>query len=101
MHKDLNRILCAALINEGFRERLLQDPATTIAVGYEGFSFSLTQDEQRLVNGIRTYSLEDFAAQVAGWLNPRTLNYQVMEEKSFLIPIELPQASTQLLDVTR
>ena len=96
MHKDLNRILCAALIHEGFRARLLQNPATTIAAGYEGFSFSLTQEEQRLVNGIQTTSLEDFAAQVYTGMHPKRLG--ILVNMPARVPSEpLPMVGFQYL----
>jgi len=76
-HKDLNQILCAALINEGFREKLLNDPAATITAGYQGFTFSISQEEQRIVDGIRAASLEDFAAQVYAGMHPKRLGILV------------------------
>ncbi len=77
LHKDLNQILCAALINENFREKLLGDPLATIATGYEGFSFSLSLEEQQMINSIQANNLEDFAAQVYAGLHPKRLGIMV------------------------
>jgi hypothetical protein len=76
-HKDLNRILCAAMVNEGFREQLLRNPVATIATGYEGFTFSLSNEEQRIVSGIQADNLEDFAAQVYAGLHPKRIGILV------------------------
>ena len=67
-HKALNQLLCAAIVNERFRETLLRDPAQAIASGYFDHSFSLTPEEQNLVVDIRARRLEDFAAQVHSWI---------------------------------
>lgn len=68
-HKGLNQLLCAALVNERFREMLLHHPARAITMGYGDQSFSLTPEERDLVIGIHARQLEDFAAQVYGWIS--------------------------------
>ena len=68
-HKGLNQLLCAAVVNERFREVLLHHPARAIAMGYCDQSFSLTAEERDLVLGIHARQLEDFAAQVYGWIS--------------------------------
>ena len=60
----LNQLLCAAVVNNRFRETLLRDPAQAIATGYLEHNFSLTPEERDLVIDIKAHRFEDFAAQV-------------------------------------
>ncbi len=68
-HKGLNQLLCAATVNNGFRETLLHNPAQAIATGYFDHTFSLTPEERDLVISIQAQKLEDFAAQVYRWIS--------------------------------
>jgi hypothetical protein len=68
-HKDLNQLLCAAVVNDRFRETLLRDPAQAIASGFMGHNFFLTSEERDLVIGIQAQQLEDLAAQVYHWIS--------------------------------
>ena len=68
-HMGLNQLLCAALVNNGFRETLLRNPAQAIATGYLDHSFALTPEERDLVIDIKAQRFEDFAAQVHIWLS--------------------------------
>jgi hypothetical protein len=68
-HKGLNQLLCAATVNNGFRETLLHNPAQAIATGYFDHTFSLTPEERDLVISIQAQKLEDFAAQVYHWIS--------------------------------
>jgi hypothetical protein len=63
-YKGLNQLLCAAVINNTFRESLLRNPAQALAKGYLGQSFALSAEERDLVIKIQAQKLEDFAAQV-------------------------------------
>ena len=63
-HEGLNQLICAAVVNNGFRETLLQNPAKALATGYFGHNFSLTSEEWDLVVDIQAQRFEDFAAQV-------------------------------------
>jgi hypothetical protein len=74
-HKGLNQLLCAAVVNDRFRETLLRNPAQAVAVGYFGQSFSLTPEEHDLVVGIQAKKLEDFAAVVQGWISGTATGY--------------------------
>jgi len=67
-HKSLNQLLCAATVNGRFRETLLHNPAKALASGYCDHTFALTPEERELVLSIQAYRLEDFAAQIYGWL---------------------------------
>jgi hypothetical protein len=52
------------VINKGFRELLLSNPAQALAQGYYGESFRLDPDQKALVLSIRAESLSDFALQL-------------------------------------
>jgi hypothetical protein len=71
-HKGLNQLLCAATVNNRFRETLLHNPAQAIATGYFDHTFSLTPEERDLVVNIQAQKLEDFAAQVYRWISGYT-----------------------------
>jgi hypothetical protein len=64
-NQELSRILSAAVVNSNFRLMLLKDPASAIAYGYSGESFSLGSTEQKKLGAIRASSLADFAAQLS------------------------------------
>jgi hypothetical protein len=68
-HKGLNQLLCAAVVNNRFRETLLRNPAQAIATGYLDHNFSLTPEERDLVVDIKAQRFEDFAGQVHNWLS--------------------------------
>jgi hypothetical protein len=67
-HKGLNQLLCAAVVNDRFRQTLLRDPRQAISGGYLDQGFVLTSEERDLVIGIQAQRLEDFAAQVYHWV---------------------------------
>jgi hypothetical protein len=62
--KDLNRLITAALVNQGFCNMLLANPERAVASGFNGEAFSLESDEQDLVKSIRAASLPEFAMQL-------------------------------------
>ena len=61
---EISRLLSAAVINKGFRELLLSDPARALSQGYFGETFSLDFDQQARVLSIKAASLSDFACQI-------------------------------------
>lgn len=61
---SLNRLFSAAVASSRFRHLLLTDPITALSNGYNGESFSLTQDEFAHVIAIQATSLREFAAQL-------------------------------------
>jgi hypothetical protein len=67
-HRELNRLLSAAIVSPRFCQALLQDPLSAVSGGYYGQRFALSQEELKLVSGIRAQGLQDFAAQVATWM---------------------------------
>jgi hypothetical protein len=68
-HKALNQLLCAATVNNRFRDTLLRNPSLAISSGYYEHSFALTQEERDMVTGIQAQRFEDFAAQVYSWIS--------------------------------
>jgi hypothetical protein len=62
--KGLNRLTYAAVVSTRFCKKLLSDPRTALAGGYNGESFGLTPAEMDLVCSIRARSLRSFAAQL-------------------------------------
>jgi hypothetical protein len=63
---ELSRLLTAAVVNRGFCNLLLTNPATALARGYNGESFRLASEEQDLVLSIQAQSLAEFARQLTG-----------------------------------
>ena len=61
---EISRLLSAAVINKGFRELLLSDPARALSQGYFGETFSLDLDQHVQILSIRADSLSDFARQI-------------------------------------
>ena len=59
---ELNKLLAAAVVNKKFRELLLTDPKAALNNGYNGETFQLREEDQRLVLSIRAESLAEFAA---------------------------------------
>ena len=68
-HKALNQLLCAAVVNDHFRQTLLRNPLQAISGGYQGQSFALTSAERDLLTGIQARQLEDLANQVYRWVS--------------------------------
>jgi hypothetical protein len=60
----ISRVFAAAVVNQQFRDILLQDPNIALQNGYLGETFSLSKEEQDLIVSIRANSLSDLATQV-------------------------------------
>ena len=65
LREEYSRILSAAVINNGFRDRLLKDPVQAVTQGYSGERFNLNHEDRRRLAGIHASSLADFAAQLS------------------------------------
>jgi hypothetical protein len=63
-HSGLNSVFAAAVVNQNFREALLQNPEAALDQGYLGKGFSLSQKETSLILSINARSLADLARQV-------------------------------------
>ncbi|MCE7861898.1 MAG: hypothetical protein L6Q49_11250 [Anaerolineales bacterium] len=64
--KGLSRVFAAAVVNNQFRDLLLENPREALVKGYLGETFSLTPEESDLIASIRADSLSDLAKQVCG-----------------------------------
>lgn len=64
--KGLSRVFAAAVVNNQFRNLLLENPREALVKGYLGETFSLTPEESDLIASIRADSLSDLAKQVCG-----------------------------------
>jgi hypothetical protein len=67
-HKSLNQLLCAALVNNQFRELLLSEPAVAIDSGFLDNHFHLSPDEFNFIVNIHSSSLENMADQVHNYI---------------------------------
>jgi len=65
MHPEFSRILSAAVINQKFRDLLLNDPDRAVSRGYNGESFNLSSKEKKELSSLKGLSLADFASQLA------------------------------------
>ncbi len=63
-HREISRLLTAAVINEGFRKMLLSNPELALSKGYIGETFHLSKEERKRLASIRATSLMDFAAKI-------------------------------------
>jgi len=62
---ELSRVFAAAVINQQFRDMLLNQPEQALQNGYFGEPFLLSREEQDLIVSIRARSLSDLAIQVS------------------------------------
>ena len=65
MHPEYSRILSAAVINQQFRNLLLNDPDQAVSRGFNGESFDLSSKEKDELTSLKGLSLADFASQLA------------------------------------
>ena len=65
MHPEFSRILSAAVINQNFRDLLLNDPDRAVSRGFNGESFNLSSKEKKELSSLKGLSLADFASQLA------------------------------------
>ena len=62
--KELNRLLCAAVVSKTFRKTLLEDPISAIQAGYAGESFFFDPSQISQIMSVRAANLTDFANQL-------------------------------------
>mgnify|MGYP001607528196 CR=1 FL=1 len=61
---ELSRLLTAAVVNQGFCNLLLTNPANALASGFHGETFRLAfEDKERILN-IQAKTLAEFASQL-------------------------------------
>ena len=63
--RELSRVISAAVVNQRFRNMLLNDPAAAVSEGYSGERFALADEEKAQLARMRAGSLAEFAAQLA------------------------------------
>jgi hypothetical protein len=63
-HAGLSSLFAAAVVSQGFREMLLQDPERALAQGYLGKGFGLSQADASLIVSLNAKTLADLARQV-------------------------------------
>jgi hypothetical protein len=61
---ELNRLLCAAVVNQQFCQLLLTEPETAMKLGFNGESFMLSAQERWLILSIQATTLESFTQQL-------------------------------------
>jgi len=64
-HPEYSKILSAAVINQPFRDLLLNDPNRAVSRGFNGESFNLSPKEKDELSSLKGLSLADFASQLA------------------------------------
>ena len=69
--KEINRLLCAAVISRSFRDRLLHDPSRALEEGCNQEHFRLTNPERDRVLNHSASTLAEFAAGLRSALSPR------------------------------
>lgn len=62
MHCGLSQVIGTALVDDGFRRSLLENPGEAVA------PFDLASDEVSALACIRAQTLEQFAEEVVSWL---------------------------------
>lgn len=62
MHRGLSEVIGTAVVDDGFRRALLENPGEAVA------PFDLASDEVSALTRIRAQTLEQFAEQVVSWL---------------------------------
>lgn len=65
MHPEYSRIFSAVVINQQFRDLLLNDPDRAVSRGFNGESFNLSSKEKNELSSLKGLSLADFASRLA------------------------------------
>ena len=68
-HRDLYRLLSAAIIDQNVQCQLLQDPLQAVRAGYLGQTFSLTAQEQNMLTSISASDFPTFSRYVDQWIS--------------------------------
>ena len=68
-HRELHRLISAAIVNQSFRCQLLETPLEVIRAGYLGQSFSLTREERELLASIRASDFPTFSQHIHQWIS--------------------------------
>jgi hypothetical protein len=77
VNDELSRLLSAAVVSKRFRNMLLTNPEIAVASGYQGETFSLSQEDQSWIYSIRPASLGDLAANMVNYQNERKVKIPI------------------------
>lgn len=69
INAEFGRLIHAAVINKGFRAKLLQNPVGCIDSGYCGENFHFPFEIKNRIKQINARSLEEFSSQVVKLIN--------------------------------
>jgi hypothetical protein len=61
---EIDRLLCAAVVNPAFRALLLTNPSMAVAVGYHDDTFVLSDQEVALLQSVEATTLQEFAERL-------------------------------------
>ena len=73
LNAEFGRLLHAAVINKGFREKLLMNPISCIDAGYCGESFHFPSEMKNRIKQIKARTLEEFSGHVIKLINMPTV----------------------------
>ena len=73
LNAEFSRLIHAAVINKGFRAKLLQNPVSCIDAGYCGETFHFPFEIKNRIKQINARSLEEFSNQVIKLINMPTV----------------------------
>lgn len=63
-HPGISNVFAAAVVNQGFRDKLLSDPEAALHEGYLGKPFNLSPEEASLLISINAKSLAGLAKEI-------------------------------------
>ena len=69
---QINRLICAAIVSETFRDDLLVNPAKALDAGYSGEKFPLSAKERLAILSIDAVTLDEFTVKLMNQLNQQT-----------------------------
>ena len=65
---DLDRLVCAGVVDQQFRALLVRDPLHAVEEGFYGEEFHLTEEEQMLLANIHTNDFDEWVREIARWI---------------------------------
>jgi len=65
---DLDRLVCAGVVDEQFRAALVRDPQCAVEEGFYGEVFHLTEAERLLLASIHATDFDEFVREIARWV---------------------------------
>ncbi len=65
---DLDRLVCAGVVDEQFRALLVRDPLRAVDEGFYGEVFHLTEPERALLAHIHASDFDELVREIARWV---------------------------------